>query len=44
MSKIARDLDLSIKTVSTHKTNLLAKMDAETTADLVRYALRHDLG
>jgi len=44
ISRIARDLDLSIKTVSTHKTNLLAKMDAETTADLVRYALRHDLG
>jgi len=44
MSTIARDLDLSIKTVSTHKANLLAKMDAETTADLVRYALRHDLG
>ena len=44
MSNIARDLNLSIKTVSTHKTNLLAKMDAGTTADLVRYALRHDLG
>lgn len=44
MSDIARDLGLSIKTVSTHKTNLLIKMDAETTADLVRYALRHQLG
>ena len=43
MSDIARDLGLSIKTASTHKTNLLHKMKAETTADLVRYALRHQL-
>lgn len=43
MSDIARKLGLSIKTVSTHKTNLLNKMQAETTADLVRYALRHHL-
>ena len=43
MSDIARKLGLSIKTVSTHKTNLLNKMQADTTADLVRYALRHQL-
>jgi two-component system invasion response regulator UvrY len=43
MSDIARELGLSIKTASTHKTNLLNKMNAETIADLVRYALRHQL-
>ena len=43
MSDIARRLGLSIKTVSTHKTNLLHKMQAETAADLIRYALRHQL-
>lgn len=43
MSHIARDLGLSIKTVSTHKTNLLSKMDASSTADLVRYAMLHQL-
>ncbi|MGC2813733.1 MAG: LuxR C-terminal-related transcriptional regulator, partial [Bradyrhizobium sp.] len=43
MSDIARKLGLSIKTVSTHKTNLLNKMQADTAADLVRYALRHQL-
>jgi DNA-binding NarL/FixJ family response regulator len=43
MSDIARKLGLSIKTASTHKTNLLNKMQAETTADLIRYALRHQL-
>jgi DNA-binding NarL/FixJ family response regulator len=44
MSDIARKLNLSIKTASTHKTNLMRKMQAETTADLIRYAMRHQLG
>ena len=44
MSLIARELGLSIKTVSTHKTNLLSKMEASSTADLVRYAMLHQLG
>ncbi|MHB2205751.1 response regulator transcription factor [Methylobacterium sp. CM6257] len=43
VSTIARELDLSIKTVSTHKSNLLIKLDAGTTADLVRYALARGL-
>lgn len=43
ISDIARALRLSVKTASTHKANLLAKMEAETTADLVRYALRNQL-
>jgi DNA-binding NarL/FixJ family response regulator len=44
MSDIARKLNLSIKTASTHKTNLMRKMQAGTTADLIRYAMRHQLG
>lgn len=40
ISDIARRLDLSIKTVSTHKTNILHKFDAATIVDLVRYALK----
>lgn len=43
MSQIARSLGLSIKTVSTHKTNLLFKMEAASTADLIRYAMLHQL-
>lgn len=43
VSAIARQLDLSIKTVSTHKSNVLIKLDAGSAADLVRYALAHDL-
>jgi DNA-binding NarL/FixJ family response regulator len=43
VSRIARTLKLSVKTVSSHKSNLLIKLDAETTADLVRYALARGL-
>ncbi|GEP10098.1 response regulator [Methylobacterium gnaphalii] len=43
VSAIARELDLSIKTVSTHKSNVLLKLDAGTTADLVRYAIARGL-
>ncbi|HUL55483.1 MAG TPA: response regulator transcription factor, partial [Usitatibacter sp.] len=43
VSEIAERLSLSVKTVSTHKANLLHKMEMSTTADLVRYALTHRL-
>jgi DNA-binding NarL/FixJ family response regulator len=43
ISDIARKLDLSIKTVSTHKTNILQKFEATTVVDLVHYALRRGL-
>ncbi|WP_336491586.1 response regulator transcription factor [Methylobacterium nigriterrae] len=43
VSAIARSLKLSVKTVSSHKCNVLYKMNAETTADLVRYALARGL-
>jgi two-component system, NarL family, invasion response regulator UvrY len=43
ISDIARKLDLSIKTVSTHKTNILQKFDAATVVDLVHYSLKHRL-
>lgn len=43
VSAIARALGLSVKTVSTHKSNVLIKMSVETTADLVRYALAKNL-
>ena len=44
VSGIARTLRLSVKTVSSHKCNLLIKLDGKTTADLVRYALARGLG
>lgn len=40
-TQIARDLSLSIKTVSTHKTRLLLKMGLQNQGELVRYAIEH---
>jgi len=41
---IARQLCLSVKTVSTHKARVLQKMRLHSIADLTRYAIEHHLG
>jgi two-component system, NarL family, invasion response regulator UvrY len=43
LTEIGQQLNLSVKTVSTHKTNLLEKLNLTNSAELVRYALEHDL-
>ncbi|KVV36826.1 LuxR family transcriptional regulator [Burkholderia territorii] len=43
VTRIAADLTLSAKTVSTYKTRILEKMELPHEAALVRYAMRHDL-
>jgi DNA-binding NarL/FixJ family response regulator len=43
VSGIAEDLKLSVKTVSTHKTRILQKMNMTNTAELIHYAIRHNL-
>jgi Response regulator containing a CheY-like receive r domain and an HTH DNA-binding domain len=43
INQIAAALSLSAKTVSTHKANILGKMDIASTAGLVHYAIRHGL-
>ncbi|MBI5475002.1 MAG: response regulator transcription factor [Ignavibacteriae bacterium] len=43
ISEIAELLSLSVSTVSTHRLHLLSKMQLETTAQLIRYAIEHDL-
>ena len=43
ISDIAQQLFLSVKTVSTHKSNILHKMRMTTQAELIRYALAHHL-
>jgi two-component system, NarL family, invasion response regulator UvrY len=43
ITRIATDLALSVKTVSTHKTRIMQKMRAASQADLVRYAIKHNL-
>ena len=40
---IASQLHLSVKTVSTHKANLMQKMHLANSSELVRYAIRHGL-
>jgi len=42
-TQIANELNLSVKTVSTHRTRLLQKLSLSTTADLVRFALRQGI-
>ncbi len=43
VTEIATVLHLSAKTVSTHKTRILQKMQSSSLADLVRYAVAHEL-
>lgn len=40
---IARIMDISVKTVEKHRTNLMTKLNAHDTAALVRMALKHKL-
>jgi len=43
VSDIAARLNLSVKTVSTHKANLMQKLGLSNPTELVRYALKHGL-
>ena len=43
VTDIADQLNLSVKTVSTHKARILQKLNLSGTAELVRYALEHKL-
>ena len=43
LTDIAHELSLSIKTVSTHKSHILNKMNKRSHVDLLRYALEHHL-
>ena len=40
---IAEKLSVSIKTISTHKSNIMAKMSLTSNVELFRYATEHDL-
>lgn len=43
VSEIAAELSLSVKTVSTHRTRILRKMNMRTNAELMHYAVRSGL-
>jgi two-component system response regulator NreC len=42
-AQIAVALSISVKTVEWHRANLMSKLNVHTVADLVRYALEHEL-
>jgi DNA-binding NarL/FixJ family response regulator len=43
VSEIAAKLNLSVKTVSTHKARIMQKMNMSNPAELIRYAIHHRL-
>jgi len=43
VTDIAKDLHLSVKTVSTHKVTVQKRLGAQSVVDLVRYAVQHQL-
>jgi len=43
VGEIARDLCLSLKTISTHRARILEKMEMKTNAQLTYYAIHNDL-
>ena len=43
VSEIARELSLSVKTISEYRARLLAKMNLKTSAELTSYAIRNQL-
>ena len=43
LTEIGVELSVSVKTISTHKTHILQKMNLANTGDLIRYAIAHGL-
>ena len=43
VTDIAKDLNLSVKTVSTHKVTVQKRLGVQSVVDLVRYAVQHEL-
>ena len=43
ITRLARELKISVKTVSTYRTRLLEKMSLKSNADMTAYAIRHEM-
>lgn len=43
VTEIGEALNLSVKTVSTHKSNIMQKLGLSNSTELIRYAIRHEL-
>ena len=42
-SEIAKELNISLRTVETHRRNLMQKLDVKSTVALIRWALQHNI-
>ena len=43
LTTIANNLNLSVKTISTHKTRIMQKLELSNVAEMIRYAMKHEL-
>lgn len=43
VTEIGKELHLSVKTISTYRTRILEKLNMDSNADLVKYAVRHGI-
>lgn len=43
ITEMGDKLNISVKTISTHKRRIMQKMNMANTADMVRYAIKHEL-
>ena len=43
VSEAARELSLSVKTISTYRTRILEKLKMKNNAELMRYAIKNQL-
>ncbi|MBL10211.1 MAG: DNA-binding response regulator [Acidiferrobacteraceae bacterium] len=43
VKEVAKDLSISINTVNTHRSRILAKMNLENNSEIIRYALKNKL-
>jgi len=41
--EIASTLNISVRTVETHRTNIMSKLHLHSVAELVRYAMRNQI-
>jgi DNA-binding NarL/FixJ family response regulator len=41
--EVASDLDISVKTVDAHRTNIMRKLNLRSYSELIHFAIRHKI-